>query len=149
MTPLKTPRAAALGRARGQLSLVLACLTTALLALQANRGSGANVQGPPVFPQKSQVQGREVHSFGLAVTQPGSIRVEVRWQGPPLRVSLQGPTRPSTFGFEGPRRELAGLATRGIVIQQDTSSTSALGGQVAAVQVPDWAATSVTVAIAE
>lgn len=48
-------------------------------------------QSLPTWPQPFSVRGPETSSFGFAVTQPGPISVEVQWQGPPLRVSLQGP----------------------------------------------------------
>jgi hypothetical protein len=43
----------------------------------------------PTWPQKFDVQGAEVSSFGFAVTQPGPITVDVQAQGPPLLVTLQ------------------------------------------------------------
>lgn len=45
----------------------------------------------PVFPQRFDVKGPEVDSFGLTVTQPGPVVVDVQDQGAPLIVSLQSP----------------------------------------------------------
>ncbi|MDF0643186.1 MAG: hypothetical protein P0111_04095 [Nitrospira sp.] len=45
----------------------------------------------PTFPQKFEVQGPESDSFGFAVTQPGSIIVEVQGQGAPVLVTLESP----------------------------------------------------------
>jgi hypothetical protein len=56
---------------------------------------GAPPQAPqlPTWPQRFEVRGPETAAFGFAVTQPGSIVVDVQWQGPPLRVALEGPSR--------------------------------------------------------
>ena len=43
------------------------------------------------FPQKFDLQGAGVDSFGFAVTQPGPITVEVQAQGAPVIVTLQSP----------------------------------------------------------
>jgi hypothetical protein len=43
----------------------------------------------PTFPQKFDVKGPEVDSFGFAVTQPGQITVDVQAQGAPLLVTLE------------------------------------------------------------
>lgn len=43
----------------------------------------------PTFPQKFDVQGSEFDSFGFAVTQPGSIVVDVQAQSAPVAVTLQ------------------------------------------------------------
>ncbi len=45
----------------------------------------------PTWPQKFEVQGPEVDSFGFPVTQPGAVTVVVQSQGAPVIVSLQGP----------------------------------------------------------
>lgn len=45
----------------------------------------------PTFPQKFEVQGPEVDTFGFAVTQPGPVVVDVQAQGAPLIVTLQSP----------------------------------------------------------
>jgi hypothetical protein len=45
----------------------------------------------PAWPQKFDVQGPEVSSFGFAVTQPGPITVDVQAQGVPLLVTLRSP----------------------------------------------------------
>src|SRR2546428_9192325 len=47
----------------------------------------------PTWPQRFEVRGPETASFGFAVTQPGPIVVDVQWQGPPLRVALEGANR--------------------------------------------------------
>jgi hypothetical protein len=58
----------------------------------------------PTWPQKFDVQGPEVDSFGFAVTQPGPITVDVQGQGAPVLVTLQSPggqpiTQPATGGL--------------------------------------------------
>lgn len=51
----------------------------------------------PTFPQKFEVQGPEMQTFGFAVTQPGPIVVDVQGQGAPVIVTLQSPgTQPIT-----------------------------------------------------
>jgi hypothetical protein len=62
--------------------LILVAIVSALAQAQ---------QSLPSWPQPFSVRGPETSSFGFAVTQPGPIAVEVQWQGPPLRVALQGP----------------------------------------------------------
>ena len=52
----------------------------------------------PTWPQRFEVRGPETASFGFAVTQPGPIVVDVQWQGPPLRVALEGPNRLEQIG---------------------------------------------------
>lgn len=63
---------------------------------------GANIAPPasaqekfqlPTWPQKFEVQGPEVASFGFAVTQPGPITVDVQGQGAPVLVTLQSSGR--------------------------------------------------------
>ncbi len=44
----------------------------------------------PKYPQRFEVKGPEVDSFGFVVTQPGPVVVEVQSQGAPLIVTLQG-----------------------------------------------------------
>jgi hypothetical protein len=46
----------------------------------------------PTWPQKFAVEDRKPASLGLAVTQPGPLLVDVQWQGPPLEVTLRGPS---------------------------------------------------------
>jgi len=46
------------------------------------------------FPQKFDVRGQEVDSFGFAVTQPGPITIDVQAQGAPVNVTLQGLASP-------------------------------------------------------
>jgi hypothetical protein len=58
----------------------------------------------PTFPQKFDVKGPEVDSFGFAVTQPGAITIDLQAQGAPLLVTLQSTggqpiTRPATGGL--------------------------------------------------
>lgn len=60
--------------------------------------SFASAQQEPSWPQGFEVQGPESASFGFAVTQPGPITIEVQWQGPPIRVSLEGPNRTEQVG---------------------------------------------------
>ena len=43
----------------------------------------------PNFPQKFDVQGQEIDSFGFAVTQPGALVVDIQAQGPAVVVTLQ------------------------------------------------------------
>lgn len=68
----------------------------------AQSGSPAQVNMQmPTWPQKFEVQGPEVDSFGFAVTESGPITVDVQAQGAPLLVTLQsagGPpvTQPAT-----------------------------------------------------
>lgn len=45
----------------------------------------------PTWPQKFDIEDRPPASFGLAVTQPGPLVVDVQWQGPPLEAALLGP----------------------------------------------------------
>ena len=52
----------------------------------------------PTWPQQFSVQGPEVSAFGFAVTQPGPVAIEVRWNGPPLRIALEGPNRVEQAG---------------------------------------------------
>lgn len=58
----------------------------------------------PTFPQKFDVKGPEVASFGFAVTQPGPITIDVQAQGAPLLVTLESSggqpiTKPATGGL--------------------------------------------------
>jgi hypothetical protein len=48
----------------------------------------SNLQAP-TFPQKFDVRGPELASFGFAVTQPGPVTVDVQGQGVPVLVTLQ------------------------------------------------------------
>jgi hypothetical protein len=57
---------------------------------QSSASAQANAQ-VPTFPQKFEVQGPEVDTFGFAVTQPGPVVVDVQAQGAPLVVTLQSP----------------------------------------------------------
>lgn len=70
------------------------------LVMSADRQAGERQPKPgtagqtvklPTFPQKFDVQGPESDSYGFAVTQPGSIAVEVQAQGAPVVVTLQSP----------------------------------------------------------
>lgn len=45
----------------------------------------------PSWPQKFDIEDRQPASFGLVVTQPGALVVDVQWQGPPLEAVLLGP----------------------------------------------------------
>lgn len=76
-------------------------LDSAMLAvvLFAAAGPAYSQQGLPAWPQQFQVRGPESASYGFAVTQPGPVAVEVRWQGPPLRITLQGPNRVEQTGL--------------------------------------------------
>jgi hypothetical protein len=58
----------------------------------------------PTFPQRFDVKGPEIDSFGFAVTQPGPINVDVQAQGAPLLVTLESSggqpiTKPATGGL--------------------------------------------------
>jgi len=55
----------------------------------------------PTWPQRFEVRGPETAAFGFAVTQPGPIVVDVQWQGPPLRVALEGPNPRAQPGVAG------------------------------------------------
>ncbi len=46
----------------------------------------------PTWPQKFAIEDRQPASFGIVVTQPGQLLVDVQWQGPPLEAALQGPS---------------------------------------------------------
>jgi len=59
------------------------------------------------------------------------------------------PSASAASGYEGLRHELTGLATRGIVTQQDPSPASDAAGSQTSASAPDWAATSVTVSVTE
>ena len=48
----------------------------------------------PTWPQQLDVEERQPATFGLVVTQPGPLAVDVQWQGPPLDVTLRGPNQP-------------------------------------------------------
>jgi hypothetical protein len=70
-----------------------------ILLLLAHANVAFAQQGPPAFPQRFELRGPEVASFGFAVTQPGPIVIEVRAQSPqPLRVTLTGPSRIENAG---------------------------------------------------
>lgn len=59
----------------------------------------------PTYPQKFEVKGPEVDSFGFAVTQPGPVVVEVQSQGAPVIVTLQGlASQPMSQQGTGPVR---------------------------------------------
>lgn len=59
----------------------------------------------PAYPQKFEVKGPEVNSFGFAVTQPGPVVVEVQSQGAPVIVTLQGSgSQPMSQQGTGPVR---------------------------------------------
>lgn len=59
----------------------------------------------PIFPQKFDVQGPETDSFVFAVTQPGSVVVDVQGQGAPVILTLQGPaSQPMSQQGTGPLR---------------------------------------------
>lgn len=45
----------------------------------------------PTWPQKFTVEGPEASTFGFAVTQPGTIAVEIQTQGAPVVATLLGP----------------------------------------------------------
>jgi len=44
----------------------------------------------PGWPQKFEIEDQQPASFGVVVTQPGPLVVDVQWQGPPLEVALRG-----------------------------------------------------------
>lgn len=59
----------------------------------------------PTYPQKFDVKGPEVDTFGFAVTQPGPVVVEVQSQGAPVIVTLQGlASQPMSQQGTGPVR---------------------------------------------
>jgi len=62
----------------------------AAMPVKPDAGGRANVV-LPTFPQQFAVQGPETDSFGFAVTQPGTIAVDVLAQGAPVVVTLQSP----------------------------------------------------------
>ncbi len=73
------------------------------LPVKPGAGVQANAQ-LPTFPQKFEVKGPEIDSFGFAVTQPGPITVDVQAQGAPLLVTLESSggqpiTKPATGGL--------------------------------------------------
>jgi len=46
----------------------------------------------PTWPQPFDIEDRQPASFGIVVTQPGPLIVDVQWQGPPLEATLRGPS---------------------------------------------------------
>lgn len=58
------------------------------ISVQPGAPVSANIQ-LPTWPQKFEVQGPEVGSFGFAVTQAGPIAIDVQAQGAPILVTLQ------------------------------------------------------------
>lgn len=71
----------------------------------------------PTFPQRFEVRGPEVASFGFAVTQPGPVVVEIQSQGVPVTATLQGvASQPLSQQGSGPIR-LSYMVT-----QQDVQS---------------------------
>jgi len=94
-------------------------------------------RGMPTWPQRFEVRGPEQASFGFAVTQPGPVLVEVRWQGPPLNVQLVGPNKVEQAGAgrvvlryhvtqEDLRRGVLWAAT----IAQQSASPAAVAGEI-------------------
>src|SRR5262245_56314137 len=65
----------------------------------------------PAFPQKFEVVGPEVTSFGLAVTQPGPIAVDLQTEGAPLLVTLKSPAGQSITQQGAGNFRLSGGAT--------------------------------------
>lgn len=56
----------------------------------------------PTWPQQLEIEDRQPASFGVAVTQPGPLIVDVQSQGPALDVTLRGPApRPITQRGQG------------------------------------------------
>jgi len=68
-----------------RLLLLVLLLTTSSLNAQP-----VDTSRPPSWPQSFELQGAEPAAFGLAVTQPGNVSVEVR-TGAPVVVSLLAP----------------------------------------------------------
>ncbi len=56
----------------------------------------------PTWPQRFEVSGPEIDSFGFAVTQPGQVVVVVQALGAPVVVSLHGPA-PQPISQQGSR----------------------------------------------
>ena len=50
--------------------------------------------GPPAWPQAFSLRGPQSATFGIPVTQAGSITLSAQWRGGPLRVQLQGGATP-------------------------------------------------------
>ena len=83
----------------GMLGIGLVCLMIGCASTETGDVGSRAVPGMPMkqgqfptFPQKFDVQGPESNSFGFAVTQPGPVVVDVQSQGPPVIVTLEGPT---------------------------------------------------------
>lgn len=74
---------------RGSFVVLVASLIGGVVPASA---AGQKVS-PPAWPQSFEIAGKESASFGFAVTQPGSVVVDVQWNGPPLKVELIGPNR--------------------------------------------------------
>lgn len=82
----------------GMLGIGLVCLMSGCASPETGDVGSRAVPGMPMkqgqlptFPQKFDVQGPEANSFGFAVTQPGSVVVDVQSQGAPVVVTLEGP----------------------------------------------------------
>jgi len=77
----------------GLFASVAVCVLPVMPAMAADSGLLAPGQPNmqlPTFPQNFEVKGPEVDSFGVPVTQPGQLTVEVQSQGAPVIVTLQG-----------------------------------------------------------
>src|SRR5438132_13584799 len=66
---------------------------------------GASGQSGPqlvAFQRSFSVLPREAEAFALVVTEPGPITIDVRYEGQPIKVTLQGPLgQPQVNGGRG------------------------------------------------
>jgi hypothetical protein len=77
-------------------SLVFSAFFYSSAVLAAAQPAATRPAGPPQlaelpWPQSFDLQGFQVRTYGFAVTQPGPIVLDVKSQGAPLDVVLQGP----------------------------------------------------------
>lgn len=92
----------------GLFASVAVCVLPVMPATAADSGMPASGQPNaqlPTFPQRFEVRGPEVASFGFAVTQPGPVVVEIQSQGVPVIATLQGvASQPMSQQGSGPVR---------------------------------------------
>lgn len=92
----------------GLFAALAVCLLPVMPVSAADSGMPAPGQPNaqlPTFPQRFEVRGPEVASFGFAVTQPGPVVVEIQSQGVPVTATLQGmASQPLSQQGSGPVR---------------------------------------------
>jgi hypothetical protein len=72
-------------------SLILAMLPCVLATAAPPQSAPAQQMQELQWPQSFDLRGLQVRAYGFAVTQPGPIELDVKSQGAPLDVVLQGP----------------------------------------------------------